>query len=98
MTSLTEMLAEHKAIYQKRQALEGAGEEGESFSKMVSKSDRFMLRIAKTPCADDDEFFAKLAYLVRIELGDYGDPRGRDYEATLGAVRAYLAQRRAAAA
>jgi hypothetical protein len=57
-----------------------------------------LLKLAKTPCTSDDEFFTKLAYLAEIELKDYGDPKGRDFEATMSAVLAYLDQRKAATA
>ena len=99
MNAQTKMLAKHRAIYERRQSLEDTEWlSSKRYTNQVSLSDRVLLQLAKAPCANDDEFFAKLAYIVEIELKDYGDPEGRDFESTVSAVRSYLEQRKAAAA
>ena len=98
MSAQTKMLAKHRVIYERRQVLEDTDWLSARYNDQVSLSDRVLLKLAKAPCANDDEFFAKLAYIVEIELKDYGDPEGINFESTICAVRAYLEQRNAAAA
>jgi hypothetical protein len=90
MNAMTKAFAKHKAAYDERQRLSGTDE----FIDAVSKSDQLLLKLAKTPCESDEEFFVKLAHIAEIEFKDYGDPEGRDFESLVIAVRSYLAQRR----
>jgi len=96
MSALPKAFAASKAAYDERERAGAAG--NSEFNKLVSKSDRLLLKLAKMRCASDDEFFAKLAFIVEIELSDYGDPEGQNFESTLIAVRSYLEQRKVAAA
>ena len=97
MNPLTERLSEHKAIREDLGLLGSAGPEHESkFNELVKASDRILLELAKTPCASDAEFFAKLAHIAEIEFGDCGDPEdGSDFPALAVAVRTHLMQRNA---
>jgi hypothetical protein len=69
MSALTETLAKHKTIRENMRLLKS---DGSKFSRLVQKSDRLVLELAKMPCASDDEFFAKLTHITEVELEDYG--------------------------
>jgi hypothetical protein len=97
MNALTEMLAQHKAIRKGMQSQGSAEENTEAqFAKAVQKSDRIVRKLAKMSCASDDEFFAKLEHIAKVEFEDYGSPEGRNYEGVVVAVRTYLKRRKKA--
>jgi hypothetical protein len=99
MNALTEMLAQHKAVRKDMRLLGFAGEEYEAqHDKAVQKSDRIVRKLAKMSCASDDEFFAKLEHIAKVEFEDYGYPEGGNYEGVVIAVRTYLKRRKKAQA
>jgi hypothetical protein len=91
MNTLTEMLAQHRAL---REDMRLLGSDDRRHAKAVQKSDRIVRKLAKMSCASDEEFFTKLAHIAKVEFKDYGDPEGQNYEGMLIAVRSYLAQRK----
>jgi hypothetical protein len=94
LTALTEMLAKHKAVRKDMWLLCSAGGEyEEQFAKAVQKSDRMVRKIAKMSCASDDEFFAKLKHIAKVEFEDFGYHEGQNYEGVVTAVRTYLKRR-----
>jgi len=94
MNAVTKALSASQAVYDERERLERIGQEDAYYDELVSKSDRLLMKLAKEPCANDEEFFAKLAHIVEIEVKDSGEPEGQNFESTVVAVRSYLAQRR----
>lgn len=94
MNALAKAFANHQAVYDERERLGGRGPDDDAYDALVSKADELLMKLAKAPCAGDDEFFAKLAHIVEIEVKDSGEPEGQNFESTVVAVRNYLAQRR----
>lgn len=93
MNALAKAFANHKAVYAEREELGGDGPDADAYNELVSKADRLLLKLAKAPCASDEEFFAKLAHIAEVEIKDSGGPEGQNFESTMVAVRSYLAQR-----
>jgi hypothetical protein len=99
MNALNGIIAKHKTVRENMRLLGSAGEEYKAqYSKAVQKSDRIVRKLAKMSCPSDDEFFARLEHIAKVEFEDYGDPEGDNYEGVVIAVRSYLAQRKKAQA
>jgi hypothetical protein len=97
VNAITEMVAQHKAVRKDMHRLGSAGREYEAHhDKAVQKSDRIVRKLAKMSCASDDEFFAKLEHIAKVEFEDYGYPEGGNYEGVVIAVRTYLKRRKKA--
>jgi hypothetical protein len=53
-----------------------------------------MLKLAKAPCANDDEFFTKAAHILECRKADVGEPRiDHDFGPVAIALREYLKHR-----
>jgi len=91
MNALAKAFANHRAVYDERERLGRTGQE-DAYDELVLKSDRLLMKLAKAPCANDEEFIAKLAHIAEVEIKDSGEPEGQNFESTVVAVRSYLAQ------
>lgn len=67
-----------------------------TLNDLVAAEDRLALELARSPCANDDEFFAKAAYLLEWEVANAAgrEPTMKnDFGAVLIALCEHLKQR-----
>lgn len=85
-TDLNGAIAAHVAAQSRA---DGSERDETAFNKALSAADDILWQVAETPCANDAEFFAKLAYLLARARGarKSAERRGAKLKMALGPSR-----------